>query len=264
MGHSGNKITEEEHIMNIAIVDDEQDEIDRFAAVINEYAQINRLEMSVFGFRSAEEILAAYHPYAYTLIFLDIYMPGMTGVDAARTIIENDPGAMIIFLTTSDEHMPEAFSLHVYDYINKPAGRERLFKVLDDALMRTTRKSSEPLFTFMSNRHTIAVRFSEIILVRTSGRNLEILDTDGESYETRMAISEAEQRLSGDARFLTLMKGIIVNMDYIKDIRDGLCFMTNGESVSVNVKNARSLTATWQNYRIGTIRAERRERRNSL
>ncbi len=249
--------------MNIAIVDDEQNEIDLISGVINEYSNINKLDISLFAFRSAEEILSSYRPYAYTLIFMDIYMSGKTGVEAARTIMENDPGAMIIFLTTSDEHMPEAFSLHVYDYINKPAGRERLFKVLDDALMRTTKKSTEPVFTFMSNRHTIAVRFSEILLIRTSGRNLEIVDTDGERYETRMAISEAEQRLAGDARFLTLMKGIIVNMDFITDIRDGVCYMTNGESASVNVKNAKNLTTVWQNYRIGSIRAERRERRNN-
>ena len=57
------------------------------------------------------------------------------------------------------------------------------------------------------------------------------------------------------------MKGIIVNMNYITDIREGLCYMTNGECVAVNVKNSRSLIATWQNYRIGSIRAERRERR---
>lgn len=249
--------------MNVAIVDDEQNEIDLLSGVINEYSNINKLDISLFAFHSAEEILSSYRPYAYTLIFMDIYMSGKTGVEAARTIMENDPGAMIIFLTTSDEHMPEAFSLHVYDYINKPAGRERLFKVLDDALMRTTKKSTEPVFTFMSNRHTIAVRFSEILLIRTSGRNLEIVDTDGERYETRMAISEAEQRLAGDARFLTLMKGIIVNMDFITDIRDGVCYMTNGESASVNVKNAKNLTTVWQNYRIGSIRAERRERRNN-
>ncbi|MBO4496951.1 MAG: response regulator transcription factor [Lachnospiraceae bacterium] len=250
--------------MNIAIVDDEQSEIDRLTEVLNEYARLNKLDLSVFVFHSAKEVLENYRPYAYTLIFLDIYMPGETGIEAARTILELDRGAMIIFLTTSDAHMPEAFSLHVYDYINKPAGRERLFKVMDDALMRTTKAGSEAVFTFMSNRHTIAVRFSEILLVRTSGRNLEIVDTDGESYETRLSFSEAEKKLGADPRFLTLMKGIIVNMNYITDIRDGLCYMTGGECVAVNVKNSKSLIATWQNYRIGSIRAERRERRQQI
>ena len=249
--------------MNIAIVDDEQKEIDRLREVINEYAVINRLDISVFPFRSGEEIIRAYRPYSFTLVFLDIYMPGMTGIEAAGSIMETDPGAMIIFLTSSDEHMPEAFSLHVYDYINKPTERERLFKVLDDALMRTTRKSEEQVLTFMSNRHTIAVRFSEILLIRTNGRNLEIVDTDGESYETRMAFSEAEKRVAGDARFLTLMKGIFVNMDHIVRISDGRCYMTNNENVAVNVKKSKALTEIWQNYRIGCIRAERRGRRNN-
>ncbi len=248
--------------MNIAIVDDEQIERDRLSGIINEYSRLNRLEISLYTFSSAEEFVKAYHPYAYTLIFLDIYMPGMTGIEAARSIMETDRAAMIIFLTSSSDHMPEAFSLHVYDYISKPAGRERIFKVMDDALMRTTKARSESILTFISNRQTIAVRYSEIMMVRTSGRNLEIVDVDGESYVTRLAFSEAESRLSADNRFLTLLRGIMVNMDHIVDIRDGVCHMTNGESVAVNVKNSKALAATWQNYRIGSIRAERKERRN--
>jgi len=247
--------------VNVAIVDDDKLETDQLSEIIKEYAGMNKLDLSLSAFSSAPEFLAGYKPYAYTIIFLDIYMPQMSGIEAARTVLETDRTAIIAFLTSSDEHMPEAFSLHVYDYISKPAGRERIFKVMDDVLMRTTKESAEPVFTFTSNRKTVAVRFSEILLIRTCGRNLEIVDTDGESFETRLAFSEAETRLSSDSRFLTLMRGIIVNMDFITEIRDGICYMAGGESVAVSVRNEKALTTTWQNYRIGSIRAERRERR---
>ena len=55
--------------MNIAIVDDEQAEIDTLSSVIKEYAAANKAGLSLHTFHSAEELLAGYHPYAYTAIF---------------------------------------------------------------------------------------------------------------------------------------------------------------------------------------------------
>ena len=70
--------------MNIAIVDDEPKEIDSFRSVIKEYSQMAGVEIAVSVFHSAEEFLKGYRPLAYTAIFMDIFMSGMTGVDAAK------------------------------------------------------------------------------------------------------------------------------------------------------------------------------------
>ncbi|MBQ9567673.1 MAG: response regulator transcription factor [Lachnospiraceae bacterium] len=86
--------------MNIAIVDDEQTEIDSFLSVIKEYSLMAGVEITVSAFHSAEEFIKGYRPLAYTAVFMDIFMSGMTGVDAARRILEADRHAIIIFLTS--------------------------------------------------------------------------------------------------------------------------------------------------------------------
>ena len=86
--------------MNIAIVDDEQQEIDSFQSVIKEYSLMANTEIMVNAFHSAEDFIKRYRPLAYTAVFMDIFMSGMTGVDATRKILEADRHAINIFLTS--------------------------------------------------------------------------------------------------------------------------------------------------------------------
>ena len=74
--------------MTIAIVDDEQQEIDSFLSVIKEYSLMANVEIIVSAFHSAEEFIEGYRPLAYTAVFMDIFMSGMSGVDAAKKILD--------------------------------------------------------------------------------------------------------------------------------------------------------------------------------
>lgn len=249
--------------MNIAIVDDEQREIDTLSDILKEYAALSKLPLSLQIFHSAEELLPVYRPYAYTAIFMDIYMSGMTGIAAAEQILSRDRHALIIFLTTSAEYMPEAFSMHAYDYISKPAKEERLFKVMDDALMRQTEYQNSPKLTFSWERRNISLPYSDIICIKTGKHNyLEIIDTSNNTFLTRQTFSEVTRSLTGDGRFLTVLRGVLVNMEHIIGMEKGICRLSNGTEVPVSIKNAKELEATWQNYIFDRIRIERQERRN--
>ena len=249
--------------MNIAIVDDDQNEANTITALVKEYAAAGRLPLSLSVFRCGEDFLENYSPYSYTVIFMDIYMGGMTGVEAARSILAQDRHAVIIFLTSSDEHMSEAFSLHVFDYIPKPADKDRIFKALDDLLMLKT-DSNACVLTFTSDRADVSLAFGDIVCVKTGDKNyLDITDSSGECYQTRMTFGEVSKKLSSDPRFLLIIRGVLVNMEHIKQINDSCCILTNGLNLPVNLKNARKLSATWQNFNFDRIRADRRERRSS-
>ncbi|MBP5604080.1 MAG: response regulator, partial [Ruminiclostridium sp.] len=125
--------------MNIAIVDDVQKETAEFTEAVREYGALNRTGIEVTAFVSAEDFFADYFPLRYTLIVLDIFMDGMTGLEATERIKEMDRNALIVFLSSSEEHYPEAFRLHAFDFLNKPASKERIFRLLDDITARTTK-----------------------------------------------------------------------------------------------------------------------------
>ena len=247
--------------MNIAIVDDEQDQINSLTSLLKEYAAINRLEITLSPFHSGEELLSGYHPYAYTALFLDIYMEGMSGIEAAKKLLLKDRSAIIVFLTSSDEYMPEAFSLHTYDYIPKPANKERIFRVMDDILMRVTEGINDKMLTIKDISYDVSIPYGRILSIRTSKPNyLDIYVISGEEYHARMTFSEAAKTVSQDNRFLLIMRGCLVNMDHIDRIMGGSCIMNDGSVLPVNLRSERELSETFNNYTIDRIRNEHRGR----
>ena len=248
--------------MNIAIVDDQEKERDHINSIILEYAAINSIDISITPYRGGEELIENYRPFAYTAVFMDIYMGGMTGIEAAKEILELDKHALIIFLTSSEDHMSSAFSIHAYDYIAKPAQRDRIFQVLDDLLMRVTEKTDEIFLKYQDGSEMVVIPCSQVLSVTTSKPNyLEIVDIYGEKRNARLTFSEVENTLSRDKRFLRIMRGIIVNMDCIIEIDNGVCVMEDGTKFMVSLRSEKELRHIWENYNIDCFRNERRGRR---
>lgn len=248
--------------MNIAIVDDEQKEIDSFRSVIKEYSIMAKVDIMVNVFHSAEEFIEGYRSLAYTAVFMDIFMSGMTGVEAARKILEADRHAIIIFLTSSDGFMGDALSIHAYDYIEKPAEKTRIFKVLDDVLMKKTEYDSAPRLVFTSDRQDYAITYEDIMYIRTAERNyLEIMQAPGKPYKTRHPFTGIQEELSKDKRFMTITRGVIVNMDFVRDVEGNVCILEDGEIFPVASTISGDFRNIWQNFQLDSLRNERSTRR---
>ena len=237
--------------MNIALVDDREADRVLLEQTLREYAAINGLELSVTHYSCGEALLSEYHPFKFSVLFLDIYMDGMTGIQTAERIRELDDDAILIFLTTSEAHMSEAFSVFASAYLQKPCQRDRVFRTLDHVLRRKTEAGG--FFTFPCGRKTASLRFSDIVCLETEGNYLFVLDVRGVQYRTRMTFSTAERML--DNRFLTLMKGIVVNMDYILQISGSRCTLQSGRVLPLQVKKQRELQEKWLNYKFARIRS---------
>ena len=246
--------------MNIAIVDDRKEERNALKSLLLEYTSANSIEISLHEFPSGKDFLAEYAPFDYTVIFLDIYMDNMTGMETAEEIRKTDTDTPIIFLTTSREHMGDAFSIHAFDYIEKPADRERLFKCMDDLLKTKTALHSETL-DFSRERTSCRLPFPDIVSVRTAESNyLDITDKKGDVHHTRMTFSAVCERLGSDSRFLTVNRGILINMDYIVRFEDGVCILKDGREYRVFTKKIKETEQKWQNYIFNRIRGRQKER----
>ena len=105
----------------IAIVDDLREDRERLSRDLQYWFlhQRQRIEkLSVYP--DGKDILAEYTEGMFDIIFLDICMDEVSGIETARQIRQADSSVMIIFLTTSREYAFDAFPLHSFDYIIKP------------------------------------------------------------------------------------------------------------------------------------------------
>lgn len=240
--------------MNIALTDDMAREREQIQKVLGDYAAANRIRIDVSAFDSAEALLQDYRPLQYTAVFLDIYMGGISGIEAARRIRETDRDALIVFLTTSEDHMPDAWRLHAFEYVVKPVTAEKLFPVLDDILGRVTPVAA-PRFSFSSQRAEQSISYDDLVMVGTDTPNyLEITDRSGQAQQTRMTFAEAGALLLQDKRFLLVRRGVIVNMAFIQKFDDSLCHLTVGRPIPISPRSRKKLEQIWDNYLLDSMR----------
>ena len=247
--------------MNIAVIDDMPEERTAVKELLKEYAALNRFEAGISEFSSAESFLKDYFPLQYAVIFMDIYMDGMTGVEAVRKIRETDSNVIIVFLTTSEDHRADAFSCHAYDYLLKPVSKESLFRTMDDILKIRTVIDRQK-FMFSSQRRDYSIPYADIVFIRTetAGSNyLELVDRAGNSYRIRMTFSAVCRTLADDSRFLAVQAGSIVNLEHIILLKDKCCIMSvrDGETtvrLPYAVKKEKEIKRIWQNFMFESIR----------
>ena len=271
--------------MNIAIVDDVPAETAEFVNAVKEYGGLNRIGTHISCFGSAEEFLADFAPLKYTFIVMDIYLSGadasahspviraknnesaasngrigsggspQTGLEAVKKIRALDKNALIVFMSSSDEHYPDVLRLHAFDFLQKPPSKERIFELLDDITEKTTEVAVN--LEFVCGKETIRLPYDRIAAVTASGHYSEVTDDDNNVYKTRMPYSAVCDILSSDSRFLEINRGTTVNLDMIKTIDDkNVCNLKNGTALPVNVKKCRDIINTWQNYMFAVLRNE--------
>ena len=114
--------------MRVAVVDDLRMDVENLRGMLD-----RRLPSGTFIdlYASGEAFLASQS--RYDLIFLDIVMEGMDGIETARQFRARDMDCLIVFLTSSREYVWEAFPMHAFDYLVKPVEQERLDRVLEEA-----------------------------------------------------------------------------------------------------------------------------------
>ena len=241
--------------MKIACVDDNQEILQQMGALLNRYGEEKGIMIDLCCYDGAEEFLKETHQGEYNIVFMDIYFDGqeMTGIEAARKLRRKDSQCMIIFLTSSSDHMPEAFSVHAVSYILKDSLDNQMEAVLDDAMKvlpvaknLKVRKGSQEL----------RIPHQTIICAYTDGHYLNIRTQGEEPVRLRMTFRELLDQLEAEKCFLQINKGVLVNMDHIKTIEEGDCRMIDGTWLPIRHRDRSSLSATWRSYQFNKIREE--------
>lgn len=151
-------------------------------------------------------------------VFLDVEMPVVDGIEAAKQIIDINPKTMIVFITAYQQYMPQAFELYSFDYMIKPfkidrlnETVERMFEVKSNNLNKTSKK-----IVLKTKNRQILVQPDNIILVQRENRTTTVI-TKNEKYSISHTLSEMENILPKEI-FLRSHKSYIININRIKEV----------------------------------------------
>lgn len=121
-----------EVMIRIAICDDEAECLDGTKQMLEKWSAERDVPVNILCFDNGDALIAKSSSDKLDIIFLDIVMPLLNGMDAAREIRERDKATIIIFLTSSPEFALESYSVKAKGYIVKPVKYEQLSEALDE------------------------------------------------------------------------------------------------------------------------------------
>ncbi|WP_338564066.1 LytTR family DNA-binding domain-containing protein [Paraclostridium sordellii] len=218
-------------MLNIVICEDEieQQEIlkDYLEQILNE---INS-KYEILIFNSGEELFKNY-PDNIDIFLLDIQMDGLNGMEVARKIRQIDKKEVeIIFTTSLIEYIQEGYEVRAYRYLLKPIKLEDLKKHIILCIEELT-KNKESYIAVNEKNNTCKVKISEITYIEIQKREMTI-HTINEDYTINSSMSKLENELS-KYNFYRCHKSFMVNIDFIKNIKQYIAILDNKEEVPIS------------------------------
>lgn len=218
--------------MYLAVCDDQESDLNGITALLERWQEERRTPLRFRSFRSASELLDCAEREPFTLYLLDVMMPGIDGLAAAREIRGFAPGADIVFLTSSPGFAFESYSVHALDYLLKPVDAQALFAILDRLALRE-RRPQEGL-TLKCGTSIIRIPFSDLSYVEVTGHRLHFNLTDGTVHEVAGTLSEYEPVLLARPEFMHTHRSYIVNMQQVSELAPGGVRTFSGKNLPVS------------------------------
>jgi two-component system LytT family response regulator len=202
------------------LVDDEQPARDRLRHLLAEVADVDIVGEAEDGERAMEEIARL----APDLVFLDIQMPGCTGMEVAASL--PSPRPHIIFCTAFDQYAVDAFELSAVDYLLKPVNRARLAQALDrvrgghkleGAIEKATLAAAPPARFLARRGSAYRVVPAREVLCFVSEDGITKLHAADQHYSMSPTLNDLEGRVDS-RQFFRISRAAIVNLDAVREV----------------------------------------------
>lgn len=176
------------------------------------------------------------------LLFLDIYMKGMLGIEAARRVREKGCRAAIVFLTVSPDFALESYEVQASGYLLKPFSEDKLREIL----RRIFRSDFKRRIVLKTRRQYRYPYIDDIKYIESDKHSIIVHLADGTQVEATEKLGDIEERIN-EERFLRCHQSYLVNMDYIADVKDDF-ILKSREIVPVRVRGRKKVVDDYYNY----------------
>jgi DNA-binding LytR/AlgR family response regulator len=234
--------------LKVALCEDTPVDADLLVALID----MSKIVYTLDSFSSGEALLEVFEKEKYDLVFLDVYMGELTGVQTAERIRDIDTQVVIVFTTTSDDFTREGYRLNAYKYLLKPVVEEDVVDALELATLKRDKAQGATL-AIVTDNVPVIIPHNDIVFVESSNRK-SLIYTTSETHATTMTI-DALEKLLPSPRFLRSHRSYIVNLDHVDDLEEDF-IMDNGDIAYVAVKNHRKIKHAYYDYLFSTVRGD--------
>jgi len=196
-------------VFNIAICDDDKDQIEIMKELLAEAMNDLGLCYDIYTFQSGEELLKDIK--GIDIVFLDIELPGRNGLDLKKAIYKSSWRTVIVYVTGYNTLVYDAFGINVRGFIKKPATKKEIIKYLQDILV-SGKIETKISVTVMEDKQ-IVISSLDILYITTYKGYSDIFMRDGKKYIVKMSLSQFEKLFEDNPAFIRVHHSYIINMD---------------------------------------------------
>lgn len=216
-------------MIHIAICDDEEFMLSQLTNKINDFFAENKVEVSILQFYNGNELLKYYK--RLDIIFLDVQMDGINGMETAKILRSQNYKGFIIFVTVMEELVFNSFEVHAFDYILKPVEHKRFSQTMKRLLSAIETGSNTNLFVQKGNECNI-IPFDDIVYCEIINRKVYLHLVQQEVIDYYEKIENLEKKLDG--RFFKCHRSYLVNLKFLRSYKKGVAYLNNGETIPVS------------------------------
>lgn len=205
-------------MIKIAFCDDDISILNDLRILFDQYCVARNQEINYTAFHSPFDLLAQVEQgVRYDILFLDILMPGETGIDTAAEIRNYDSNVKIVFLTSSEEYAVQSYTVGAYFYQLKPIWKESFFRLMDSAISACEKEQGDSLILRCKNGITrVELRYLEYCEV--IHHTLFIHLSNSKVLECAGSLDMLWKQLESYQAFLRPHRSYLINMDYVQSL----------------------------------------------
>lgn len=220
--------------MRVAICDDNLSAIAQLRNMISDYFALVNKTCEFISFHSPEALLNTDLTSVH-IIFLDIDMPNINGIDAAAKLRNDYPNTFIVFVTSWIEYAPAGYRVNAFRYILKQRLASELPACLD--AIRDTMARNRGHIQLPGKECPIEVSVDEILFIEgSSTRSITLHFLHSSPVESKGKLSDIANRLE-DKGFLRIQRSYVVNMRHVLQIKGYKAYLKDGTNLKVSEKD---------------------------
>lgn len=216
-------------MISIAIVEDEKEAQDALVGCIEKYGKENGEEFSIVRFDTATDLLKNYNS-AYDIIFMDIVLPGMNGMTAAKKLRETDKDVTLIFVTNMVNFAVRGYEVNALDFIVKPVVYDPFSMKMDKAV-DVVRSRTSAKVTIHANGMLKVIYASDISYIEVMRNSVTYHTTQGD-FKVRSSMKDVESAFAGSS-FVRCNVCYLVNLRYVTQVC-GDCVTVGGDELHIS------------------------------
>ena len=201
--------------LRVLVIDDEKPALDELAYLLGRDPRIGEVRTS----QSATDGLRILHECEIDAVFLDIQMPGLSGLELAQVLARFRNPPRVVFVTAHEGHAVDAFDLRAHDYVLKPVRADRLAEAVRRVVAGSAAPTASPDLQVPVERGGVTrfVSRSEITHVEAHG-DYARLHTASDSALVRTPLSTLEEEWA-EAGFVRIHRSLLVSLGHVRELR---------------------------------------------